>query len=90
MMAAQKLYEAGHITYMRTDNPLLSQEAATAIRTYVQTTYGEPYLGPPGQNTIQPTTATPTPAKKTKAKPDTAPQPPEAQAAGGRTSCTRS
>ena len=83
MMAAQKLYEAGHITYMRTDNPLLSQEAATAIRTYVQTTYGEPYLGPAGQHTIQPTTAAPTPAKKTKAKekPDAAPQPPEAQAA---------
>ena len=88
MMAAQKLYEAGHITYMRTDNPLLSQEAATAIRTYVQTTYGEPYLGPAGQNTIQSapanpaTPATPAPAaKKTKAKPDAAPQPPEAQAA---------
>jgi DNA topoisomerase-1 len=95
MMAAQKLYEAGHITYMRTDNPLLSQEAATAIRAYVQTTYGEPYLGPVGQHTIQPVTATatpttatpptsttPTPAKKTKAKdkPD-APTTPEAQAA---------
>ena len=86
MMAAQKLYEAGHITYMRTDNPLLSQEAATAIRTYVQTTYGEPYLGPVGQHTIQPAPATPIPptpapaAKKTKAKAD-APAPPEAQAA---------
>ena len=89
MMAAQKLYEAGHITYMRTDNPLLSQEAATAIRTYVQATYGEPYLGPAGQNTIQPVPgsqasqavpATPTPAKKAKAKGDT-PAPPEAQAA---------
>ena len=88
MMAAQKLYEAGHITYMRTDNPLLSQEAATAIRTYVQTTYGEPYLGPVGQNTIQSATAPPaTPpnpaAKKTKAKekPDATPALPEAQAA---------
>lgn len=88
MMAAQKLYEAGHITYMRTDNPLLSQEAATSIRTYVQTTYGEPYLGPVGQNTIQPAPSTPAApaapvpaAKKTKAKPDAAPAPPEAQAA---------
>ena len=91
MMAAQKLYEAGHITYMRTDNPLLSQEASTAIRAYVQTTYSEPYLGPVGQHTIQPapatlaTPATPVPvatvapAKKTKA--NTAPAPPEAQAA---------
>ena len=90
MMAAQKLYEAGHITYMRTDNPLLSQEAATAIRAYVQTTYGMPYLGPVGQHTIQPTPTTPTtpvaaaPAKKSKAKPDAPPATPtlpEAQAA---------
>jgi len=88
MMAAQKLYEAGHITYMRTDNPLLSQEAATAIRAYVQTTYGAEYIGPEGQHTIQTATAstttqapTPTPTKKTKAtKEGTAPTP-EAQAA---------
>ena len=87
MMAAQKLYEAGHITYMRTDNPLLSEEAATAIRAYVQTTYGEAYLGPVGQNTIQPvaqataTQVATAPAKKTKAKPT--PEAPllEAQAA---------
>ena len=82
MMAAQKLYEAGHITYMRTDNPLLSQEASTAIRAYVQTTYGETYLGLAGQHTIQPTPTTPapTPAKKTKAKASTDTLP-EAQAA---------
>jgi len=97
MMAAQKLYEAGHITYMRTDNPLLSQEAATAIRTYVQATYGAPYLGPEGQHTIQQTTAataavataavataavaTAVPAKAKKTKATDAPAPPEAQAA---------
>ena len=52
MQAAQKLYEAGLITYMRTDNPMLSQEAATAIRAYVQTTYGDMYLGPEGAHTI--------------------------------------
>ena len=62
MMAAQKLYEAGHITYMRTDNPLLSQEAATAIRAYVNTTYGIPYLGTEGQHTIS---ASPVTQKKT-------------------------
>jgi len=87
MMAAQKLYEAGHITYMRTDNPLLSEEAATAIRAYVQTTYGEAYLGPVGQNTIQPvaqataTQVATAPAKKTKAKPTPEAPLPEAQAA---------
>jgi DNA topoisomerase-1 len=73
---------------MRTDNPLLSQEASTAIRTYVETTYGTPYLGPEGQHTIPPATTTtaaapaaPAKAKKTKAPATDAPAPPEAQAA---------
>ena len=48
MQAAQKLYEAGHITYMRTDNAVLSTEAATAIRAYITETHGEAYLGPEG------------------------------------------
>lgn len=48
MQAAQKLYEAGHITYMRTDNAVLSTEAATAIRAYITETHGESYLGPEG------------------------------------------
>ena len=52
MAAAQKLYEAGHITYMRTDNPLLSEEAATAIRGLVAEKFGAEYIGPPGQHTI--------------------------------------
>lgn len=47
MQAAQKLYEAGHITYMRTDNPQLSVEAATAIRTYVTEKYGTEYIDAP-------------------------------------------
>jgi len=45
MQAAQKLYEAGHITYMRTDNATLSVDAVTAIRTYVEATHGAEYLG---------------------------------------------
>lgn len=70
MQAAQKLYEAGHITYMRTDNPLLSVEAATACRAHIEGLYGADYLGAPGQNTIgaaAPTTAE-APKKKKKAK----------------------
>jgi DNA topoisomerase-1 len=83
MMAAQKLYEAGHITYMRTDNPQLSLEAAAAIRDYVTKTHGSQYVGPDGQHTMSatsPTTET-TPKPKAKAKKTDAPATPEAQAA---------
>jgi DNA topoisomerase-1 len=44
MMAAQKLYEAGHITYMRTDQAVLSTEAVATIRGWVLETHGAPYL----------------------------------------------
>lgn len=52
MQAAQKLYEAGLITYMRTDNPVLSEEAAEAIRACIVETYGTDYVGVPGQHVI--------------------------------------
>ena len=45
MMAAQKLYEAGHITYMRTDQAVLSAEAVGTIRDWVTATHGAAYLG---------------------------------------------
>lgn len=44
MMAAQKLYELGFITYMRTDSTNLSQQAIDAIRTKVKKEFGEKFL----------------------------------------------
>lgn len=40
MAIAQKLYEAGHITYMRTDSTTLSGQAYGQIKGYVEKTYG--------------------------------------------------
>jgi len=85
MQAAQKLYEAGHITYMRTDNPLLSEEAATSIRAWVTANHGTEYVGIVGQHTIQATGPSTVEhvaaaAKKTK-KPAKTEEKPEAQAA---------
>jgi len=46
MRAAQKLYENGYITYMRTDSTTLSKEAVNAARTLVRSEYGENFLHP--------------------------------------------
>ena len=46
MRVAQGLYERGYITYMRTDNVVLSQEALTAVRAEVRRGYGDNYLSP--------------------------------------------
>src|SRR6056297_94831 len=44
MRAAQKLYENGYITYMRTDSTTLSTEAVNAARSMVNSEYGENFL----------------------------------------------
>ncbi len=44
MMMAQRLYEAGYITYMRTDSTSLSQEAVASCRDYINDNYGDRYL----------------------------------------------
>ena len=44
MAAAQRLYEAGFITYMRTDGIDMAPEAVAAARDAVQSIYGEEYL----------------------------------------------
>ncbi len=44
MSVAQDLYEAGHITYMRTDSVNLSSQAVRAARARVKGRYGKEYL----------------------------------------------
>lgn len=46
MQIAQRLYEEGHITYMRTDSVNLSGEAIRAARGRVDDLYGRSYLSP--------------------------------------------
>ena len=76
MSLAQKLYEAGHITYMRTDNAFLSPEGAAAARAEIVKLYGPTYEGPKSQHNQSKKAAPPTnttteqtePATKPKAK----------------------
>lgn len=44
MLIAQKLYEAGHITYMRTDSVSLSETARGDISKQITDSYGKEYL----------------------------------------------
>ena len=44
MMLAQRLYEAGYITYMRTDSTNLSQDALNMARGYIDKQLGSQYL----------------------------------------------
>ena len=43
MQTAQKLYEAGHITYMRTDSVTLSETALNSIHSTISSKYGSEY-----------------------------------------------
>jgi DNA topoisomerase-1 len=44
MMMAQRLYEAGYITYMRTDSTNLSKDATETCREYILENFGKRYL----------------------------------------------
>ena len=44
MSTAQKLYEAGLITYMRTDSVTISGEAKSSILSKIESKYGESYV----------------------------------------------
>ena len=43
MMVAQKLYESGHITYMRTDSVRISDDARAMAKAYIEEKYGQNY-----------------------------------------------
>jgi DNA topoisomerase I len=67
MRTAQRLYEAGHITYMRTDSAVLSEEATKEAQQYVTQAYGQLYVGkqeatkPKGKGKKEKATETPPP-----------------------------
>lgn len=44
MKIAQELYEHGHITYMRTDSIILSEDAVKNIRKYIESKYKKEYI----------------------------------------------
>ena len=44
MTLAQKLYEAGHITYMRTDSTHIGQEAMQSVRSLIGKSFGPEFL----------------------------------------------
>ncbi len=46
MLLAQKLYESGKITYMRTDSISLSETAMDAIKTEINSSFGDKYYQP--------------------------------------------
>ncbi len=60
MTLAQRLYEAGYITYMRTDSTNLSQDALNMVRGFIEEEFGKKYL---------PENRIPTPARKVPRKP---------------------
>lgn len=43
MSVAQRLYESGHITYMRTDSTILSGQAIKAAEEYIKKEFGDTY-----------------------------------------------
>jgi DNA topoisomerase-1 len=52
MGIAQKLYHDGHITYMRTDSTLMSEEARGEARKQVESKYGLDYVSHTSKATL--------------------------------------
>ena len=76
MSIAQRLYEAGHITYMRTDMAVLCEEATVAAKSWVSENVGKEYVGG-AQQAVQ---VKQEPKKKKKTE-TVAPEAPKAQEA---------
>ena len=47
MRSAQRLYENGYITYLRTDSTTLSESAIAAARAQARELYGDAYVAGP-------------------------------------------
>jgi DNA topoisomerase-1 len=69
MVAAQKLYEAGHITYMRTDSMAISEEATAEAVAVIKARWGDEFVGCAAAQEAKPVKAKKT--KKAEASPDT-------------------
>lgn len=53
MRICQKLYESGHITYMRTENQEYSQQFIESMQTYIEETYGDAYVNTERTTTLR-------------------------------------
>ena len=52
MRVAQQLYEAGMITYLRTDSTRISEDAVKAAQGYIETLFGADYKGAASAQTV--------------------------------------
>jgi DNA topoisomerase-1 len=73
MKIAQRLYEAGHITYMRTDKAVISEDAKAEAKQWVLENYGEEFVGQKEEKEEKQEESAP-PKKTSKKKPKVATQ----------------
>lgn len=66
MKIAQRLYEAGHITYMRTDKAVISEEATYEAKKWITENYGPQFINNTPQNNKQENKEENKPKKKPK------------------------
>jgi DNA topoisomerase-1 len=81
MKHAQQLYEAGYITYMRTDSKKYSNEFIDSVKTYILNAHGEKYISQNIDSLIVGNKTEDEPSKKTIAQQKSIPAPQEAHEA---------